>query len=235
MGIGRNEKKYLIPAYAVFPLLSCVVVNGIVYFVIAPIADSWKHYDLTLAFDRAVPVWPVFSSVYLGCYLFWIVNYILIARQGKEHCIRFATADMMSRVICCAVYLLLPTTNIRPVLSGDGFWAQVLQWIYGIDEPTKLFPSIHCLVSWFCFIGIRGKKSVPKAYRVFSCLFAILVFVSTQVTKQHYIVDVIGGVAVAEITYYIAFHTDCWKLPLWVFDRLYDMFLSRRCGKESEI
>ena len=132
-------------------------------FGISKIANEWKHYDLTLPFDRAVPLVPGFVSIYLGCYLFWIINYILIARQGEEHCIRFAAADIMSRLVCCAFFLLLPTTNVRPVLSGDGIWVTLLQAVYKADAPVNLFPSIHCLVSWFCFIGIRGRKSVPKA------------------------------------------------------------------------
>lgn len=115
---------------------------------------------------------------------------------------------------------------MRPVLYGDGIWVSLLQAVYKMDAPTNLFPSIHCLVSWFSFIGIRGRKSVPKAYRVFSCLFAILVCVSTQVTKQHYIVDVFGGIAIAEITYYIAFHTNIYRPFKRVFDRLYEMFLA---------
>ena len=83
-----------------------MTVNCIVYFGIAKLAGEWKHYDLTLPFDRAVPLVPGFVSVYLGCYLFWIINYILIARQGEEHCIRFATADMMSRLVCCVFFFI---------------------------------------------------------------------------------------------------------------------------------
>lgn len=69
---------------------------------------------------------------------------------------------------------------------------------------TRLFSVNHCLVSWFCYIGIRGQKQIPKWYQRFSLVFAILVCVSTQVTKQHYIVDVFGGIAVAEICYRIS-------------------------------
>ena len=103
---NKQKKNAWIPSYAVFPLLSCVTVNCIVYFGIAKLAGEWKHYDLTLPFDRAVPLVPGFVSVYLGCYLFWIINYILIARQGEEHCIRFATADMMSRLVCCVFFFI---------------------------------------------------------------------------------------------------------------------------------
>ena len=98
----------------------------------------------------------------------------------------------------------MPTTNVRPVVNGTDIFSQMLRWVYQIDDPTRLFPSIHCLVSWFCYIGIRGQKQIPKWYQRFSLVFAILVCVSTQVTKQHYIVDVFGGIAVAEICYRIS-------------------------------
>ena len=83
-----------------------MTVNCIVYFGISRIADEWKHYDLTLPVDRAVPLIPGFVSVYLGCYLFWIINYILIAKQGEEHCVRFAAADIMSRLVCCVFFFI---------------------------------------------------------------------------------------------------------------------------------
>lgn len=223
-----HTTKRPVPGYAVFPLLACVTVNFIVYLGTDFLAKDWKHYDLTLPIDRAVPVVPAFAAVYLGCYLFWIVNYIMIARQGEEHCIRFATADMMSRLICGLFYLFLPTTNVRPVIEDTGIWNSMLLFIYGIDSPTRLFPSIHCLVSWFCYIGIRRQKNIPKPYRIFSCLFALLVCVSTQFTKQHYIVDAIGGILLAEGTYYLALHTKLYLYPKRIFDGLYQKCFDRR-------
>ena len=225
----KKKWKSIVPSYAVVPLLSCVGINFIVYTWIAGFADSWKHYNLELAFDRAVPIIPEFVSVYLGCYLFWIVNYILIARQGEEKCIRFATADILSRLICCGFFLLLPTTNVRPVIEGNGIWEQLLRFVYTVDAPTRLFPSIHCLVSWFCYIGIRGNKKIPGWYRIWSLICAILIFISTQVTKQHYIVDVFGGVIIAELTYYIAMHTEIWRGTARIFHAI-----ERMTGKREK-
>lgn len=210
----------LIPSYAIVPLLACVAVNFGVYIGTDLITEKWRHYDLTLAVDRMIPVIPAFVIIYLGCYLFWIVNYILIVRQGKEHCMRFVTADILSRLVCAAVYLLLPTTNVRPHLVGTDVWTEALRMVYSMDAPTRLFPSIHCLVSWFCYIGIRGQKHVPKAYQYFSCLFALLVCVSTLVTKQHYVVDTFGGILLAEAMYYLAHHTELYRRFERVFERI---------------
>lgn len=214
-----RQIKRVVPYYGIIPLLSCFALNCLIYYGTRLVADPWKHYDFTTALDRAVPLLPAWTSVYLVCYVFWIVNYILIAKQGKEHCMRFVTGEMMSRVVCGVFYLLIPTTNIRPELS-TGIWNDALGWVYQMDPATNLFPSIHCLVSWFCFIGIRGMKGIPKWYRVFSCVFAILVFASTQFTKQHYIVDVIGAVVIAEAMYYIGMHTGCYRFAEKVFDKV---------------
>ena len=115
-----RAKPPILPKYAIFPLLACLTVNFLAYNGTEVLTRSWKHYDLTLPIDRAVPVIPWFVAVYLGCYLFWIVNYIMIVRQGEEHCFRFVTADMMSRIVCAVIFIVLPTTNVRPVLTGDG-------------------------------------------------------------------------------------------------------------------
>ncbi len=61
-----------------------------------------------------------------------------------------------------------------------------------------MFPSIHCLVSWLCYAGLRGRKDVPDWYRRVSLVLAVMVCISTLLTKQHVIADVFGGILLAE-------------------------------------
>ena len=124
---------------------------------------------------------------------------------------RFFAADLLSRLVCFAIFLVFPTTNTRPVIEPEGFWNRVMLMVYQVDAADNLFPSIHCLVSWFCYIGLRGRREVPKWYRGVSCLLAVLVCISTLTTKQHVIVDVIGGVLLAEVCYGIARKPLIWK------------------------
>ena len=93
--------------------------------------------------------------------------------------------------------------QLTELLTGDGIWAELMRLLYRIDEADNLFPSIHCLVSWICYIGIRGNKKVPLAFRVFSCIMALAVCISTLTTKQHVIYDVVAGIALAEAGYFI--------------------------------
>lgn len=208
------------PLYALIPLISCFVFNCLIYFGAQLITSDWKHYDLTMDIDRAVPFVPEFVIIYFVCYVFWAANYILIGREGREVCFRFVTADILSRVVCGICFFVLPTTNIRPEIVGSGFCNELMRWLYATDEASCLFPSIHCLVSWFCFVGIRKSKKIPMLYKVFSCVFAIMVCLSTQYTKQHYLIDMIAGIAIAEILWLVVWKTNFYKSFEKFFDRI---------------
>ncbi len=201
-----------IPDYGFLPLITCFLANSIIYWGTQVLMQNKKHYDLTSKLDKQIPFVKEWVLIYVLCYLFWTVNYILIAREGKETCYRFVFTDMIAKLLCGIIFIVFPTTNIRPTLSGNDITSRLMDFIYQIDPATNLFPSIHCLVSWFCFIGIRSSKKIPLWYKAFSCIFAILVFASTQFTKQHYLIDIAGGVLIAELCYYIAFHTQIYVI-----------------------
>lgn len=210
----------IIPKYAFFSVIFCFVFNSLIYTGLQILMKKARHFDLTTSLDKAIPFEPMWAFVYLGCFLFWAVNYIMITRQGREGWFRFATSDYLSRIICGIFFILLPTTNIRPEVTGSSFSELLIQFVYWIDAPTNLFPSIHCLVSWLCFVGIRGRSYVPKWYQAFSALFAIAVFASTLFTKQHFIVDVAAGIVIAEVCFFIGQHTEYYRKIEQIFDRV---------------
>lgn len=107
----------IIPKYAVLPLICSFTFNSLIYTGTQILCRDFKHYDFTTAFDRAVPLIPEFTSIYLICYLFWAVNYIMIGRIGKEHLYRFLVGDLLSRVICGIFFVMVPTTLARPEIT----------------------------------------------------------------------------------------------------------------------
>lgn len=208
--LSKTSLYKIIPSDRIIPLIAAVTVNMAVYVGSRIIAGSWKHYNIECSIDRMIPFFAPSVIIYLGCYLFWAANYILIARLEEKEVCQFFSADFISRVVCLIFYLFFPTTNTRPVIDADGFWNQIMVYLYQIDAADNLFPSIHCLVSWFCYVGLRGRKQIPFWYRCFSCIMAILVCVSTLLTKQHVIIDVAGGIILAEVCFWIGKKDAVW-------------------------
>jgi len=78
-----------------------------------------------------------------------------------------------------------------------------MRLLYRIDAADNLFPSIHCLTSWFCYIAVRKNKKISEGYRYLSLFIALSICMSTLTTKQHVIVDVAGGIGLSEISYFL--------------------------------
>lgn len=175
-----------------------------VYSGVRLITGSWPHYDMTTCIDELIPFVPWTVWIYFGCYLFWVVNYVICVKQKETERDRFFCADFLAKGMCLLLFLLVPTTNVRPVVQGETIWDMLMRLLYQVDSADNLFPSIHCIVSWLCWIGVRKRKDIPIVYRVFSFVVAAAVCVSTLTTKQHVIMDVFVGIMLAEVCYYAA-------------------------------
>lgn len=189
---------------AAIQLIVALLWHELVYLGARWIAGGWVHYDLTTAFDRKIPLVPWTIVIYFGCYLFWVVNYYLCATLDTQERNRFFFADLLAKGVCFALFLVLPTTNVRPEIVGNGIFDHLMRFLYSVDAADNLFPSMHCLTSWLCWIGVRKRKDISRLYRRVSLEIAILVCISTLTTYQHVIADVIAGVLIAEASYFIA-------------------------------
>ena len=191
----------IIPKVMWLPLIISLTFNVWTYNGTRLITDSRYHYNLTNRFDDKIVFVPWTFIIYMGCYIFWILNYILGCRQKQSNAFAFISADLFGKMITMIIFLAIPTTNVRPNIVGNGIWENAMIWLYKIDPANNLFPSIHCLTSWLCYIAVRENEKIPKWYKIMSIIFALSVCVSTLTTKQHVLIDVIAGVLIAEGSY----------------------------------
>ncbi len=203
----KEKLFWLVPKYAMIPLICTLLANLLAYYGSLQIVDFFNipRHDIYFPIDGIIPFIPQWIIVYFGCYISWIVFYIIICRESKEVCYNFIVAEVIAKLLCLIVFVVYPTQMIhRPPELGMGFFEQAARFLYDIDKPYNLFPSIHCFASWICFRGVTWCKKMPKWVKVFAFILAIMVFLSTLFTKQHYAIDVIGGIAVSEIGIFIS-------------------------------
>ncbi len=191
----------IIPDEMLLPLLAAIACNTVAYFGTRLLTAGRVHYDISCALDGRIPLVSWTVAIYFGSYLFWIVNYVIGARQRRDEAFRLLSADFAAKLVCLICFLVFPTTNVRPDIAGSSVWDSLMRFLYEIDAADNLFPSIHCLTSWFGFIAVRSNEHVPKWYRAISLVTALAICVSTLTTKQHVLVDVFAGVALAEGSY----------------------------------
>jgi membrane-associated phospholipid phosphatase len=156
------------------------------------------HWDLSIPF---IPwtVWiygseiPFFFAVYL-------VSKDLV--NANKYLYSFLALQIMS----VTIFWLWPTTYPRelfPLPAGvDPFTRDYFLNFRNLDTPANCLPSMHvssCYLSSFLYLD-EQKKKFPFFFG-----WATAIALSTLTTKQHYIIDVVGGIAVATVLYVI-FH-----------------------------
>lgn len=196
----KEKLKRIAPEYSWGLLTAVVILNCITYFGTRLFTSGMKHHSIQLAVDRMIPFCPHWIVVYFLAFPFWVCGFILIARESREMCRIYLIGEMIAKTICLICFVVFPTTLVRPIIDADGsFWEQLVALLYRIDSPDNLFPSIHCLESWICFRSARKMKKAPPRYRNVAAVATIMIFASTQLLKQHVLLDVAGAIAAGEM------------------------------------
>jgi membrane-associated phospholipid phosphatase len=145
-------------------------------------------------FDRALPTWPVFVVPYLSFLpLVFILMPLLLWRNERLFRV-FTLSVLIAQVVMNVCYLLIPATLVRPELKGSDIFTVLLRdvvWV--IDQPLNTFPSNHVALSVLAIVALAW---LPNGFKRFWWLqlWLALVAVSTLLTHQHVIADLLSGV-----------------------------------------
>ena len=194
----------MIPKYAIKPLALALLVNSCVYMGIAQLRRFLTFSSLETPLDTALPFLAPFVLFYVLAFVQWGLNYLLIARDSKELCYRFAFGNIIAKLICLFFFVFLPPPLARPEVTGTDLCNRLVRLIYTFDPPVNLFPSIHCLESWCCIRASFLLKKSNRPYQTATLIMSLGVFASTLFIKQHVIADVFGGIVVFEAGFRLA-------------------------------
>jgi membrane-associated phospholipid phosphatase len=176
-------------------LAALVVALAMLYFPLNQ-ADS-SAVVLVGPLDMAIPVVPALSLPYL---IFLPVFGLVFAHTlvtGRN----FTKLALVIVIVCgCSdlIYLLAQTHVPRPSATGQGFFGQLLSYVYSHDRPFSDFPSEHAA---FATVLALYLYSLRAKYWPVMVGFCLLVICATVMTKQHSLLGASCGVVVALIAW----------------------------------
>lgn len=208
------------PKYSVIPLLTAFIFNCFAYYLpkflllIGAIGPTHMLAEDTVANVNSmflglnVPLVPSFLIFYVLSYVQWFIGFTLIARESEALCYRFVAGEIIAKFISLMVFIFYPTEMTKPEIANSGVFYTLVGWMHFIDTPmVNLFPSIHCLESWFCLRTSFYIKGIRKWYAPLSVVFTLLVFASTVFIHQHVLIDIPAGILVCELGFLIGLLT----------------------------
>ena len=171
-----------------------------------------RAFPPKIPFDDLIPIIPVFAVIYLFSYVFWICGPIAVSLTKKRNFVNYIVGLSLAYLIGFLFFVFLPTCmdrsqeGLMEVASRPGFFNWLLSIIYGADGSGmafNLFPSYHCLISLYCYLGVRKQPEISKGFRIYSLIMTVLICLSTVFTKQHYVLDIAGGLGISLLCYWL--------------------------------
>jgi membrane-associated phospholipid phosphatase len=180
-----------------------VLAGAYAVFLVSYLAvDAWSvgrtARTLFIPGEERLPFVPDTEFVYALAYLLpvlvaWKLTDALRLR-------RLLVALALTLAVAYATFLLCPVRFDRPVVEVHSLATWLVALEYRLDAPYNLFPSLHVAISWLLWLACRD------VVRRRAILLAVVIgiSISTVFVKQHYVVDVLAGAALAVAAWLVA-------------------------------
>ena len=199
-----NRIRSLLPGYSWPWLLFLIAVQCTVFCATRIPLMYMDKLDLSIPLDDMIPFRPAWVLIYVLSFASWTVTFFLLFRQRKEHVYRNCAAYLLTLVLTGTIFMLVPGAMERPEVPGKDFFSWLTRFIYFVDQPNNLFPSLHVICSYYCWRALFDTEGIPLWYRRFNFVFLLLVCCCILFVKQHVFVDIPSGVLVAEVPLLLA-------------------------------
>lgn len=157
---------------------------------------SWR-VRIALPGEELLPLVPAWTWVYCSIYLpIHAAPFVLGTKAELRRLARVLAGVIFTAGIG---FVLVPAELSYPaaVLPTSGATPTLFRWADAANLDHELFPSLHVALSSTC-LAIFARRA-PAWVRTALLLWAGLIGVSTVLTQQHHVVDVLAGWALAAV------------------------------------
>lgn len=155
--------------------------------------------------DRAIAFEPDWIWVYVSIALLVPLAPALAREAGALQ--RYAVGLALLCLPCFVLFWLAPVVGPRPEIAPDH---ALYGWIVSVDRSTNSLPSLHAGLAVYSllFIGRVLQDELPRgpwiAWSLMGWIWGAAILYATLATKQHWLVDLPAGMALAWGAHWLA-------------------------------
>jgi len=204
------------PRFAHLKLLAGWLVYFALYFLTENLIPAERCHVIHCGLDDLIPFNEGFLVLYcywyalIVCSLLWFMLYDIRAFKQLQIFI------MITQAVAMLVYIFYPSIQtMRPVnFARDNLLTRLMAFIYAVDTPTGVCPSLHVAYSMGIAAVWCRKEDAAHAWKGFMVLSAVLISISTAFVKQHSVVDIFAAIPVGCLADHLVFGRT--RLNRWI-------------------
>jgi len=188
--------------------LALSLINGIWFILVFGGCDFiTAHRTLRVpihfAAELRIPFVPAMTAVYMSIYLLFLAGPFIL-RTRREFRAVIATLATMTGIAGVG-FLLIPGQLAFPPPSAEdlGIWAGMFHLADRLNLTYNLVPSLHVALSVACVAAFATCAGIGG--RMLLWTWAAAIALSTLLTHQHHVIDVVTGWLLASLCMHIIY------------------------------
>ena len=162
--------------------------------------------------DDVTPFCEWFAIPYCLWFLLIIGSLLFFMLYDVDSFRRLSVYIIITQVVAMAVYVIYPSRqDLRPaVMPRDNPLCMLMAFIYSVDTPTGVCPSLHVAYSLGIMSVWLRSKDASRGFKAFMVALAISICLSTAFVKQHSFVDIFAALPLSLLAETLVYGRDWW-------------------------
>lgn len=177
-------------------VIFCGLLWGTIYFGTNNIKLFTAHEFPLSSFENSISMNEYWMAPYVS-WLLYIVIFCLLIKRGARMFILLATILV---VIHALIFIFYPVEFPRNYDLNS--LCEVNKFLLSCDNPQNCFPSLHVSLIFLTLLSAK-LLGISKKMRYLFIIWGTIIIVSVIFVKQHYVVDVLAGIVVTFIYFYL--------------------------------
>lgn len=192
-----------------YPYIKQVIIFFVIYMIFF-LALEQRNSRIYWTTDSWIDQYIPFNEYFVIPYLLWFVYiafgfiyFIFVDQSGFQRTCFYLFTGM---AVSLLLYFIFPNQqSLRVELSNTNIFQCLISFIYSVDSPTNVCPSLHVYNSLMMMLTLQKSQHFQKRkwLSIINIFLSIIICISTVMIKQHAFIDVIFAIILAIIVYHI--------------------------------
>jgi len=169
------------------------IVSSLLYGGTNHIANGFSDKaQMYFDWELGIEIVPWMILIYISFYLILVLGFF--ACRDREAIKSYCYSMILSSFIAAVVFLVFPGELGYSRAEDVGVFKPLYDWLYRIDKPVNMYPSLHITSSMIATYFISD--STKKAWvRVGVWTWFVAIGFSVILVHQHHLFDIVTGLA----------------------------------------
>ncbi len=176
--------------------------------------NNVKNYQVIhVSLDDYIPFCEFFVVPYFLWFAYVALVVVFLFFRNKQEFNRVCVFLFTGMTVFLIISTLWPNGHhlrLTEMPPRDNIFIRAVTFLWGIDTPTNIWPSIHVYNSMGAHFAVLRSAQLEnkRGLKIASGILAFSIILSTMFIKQHSVFDVMTGIALGSFMYALVYRRE---------------------------